>query len=214
MLREATQLQKLSLRVTMDCEIYLPPHLSELQVLHIEGEAFPINFYECKMPQLSCLTMDLRGYGHDDHWMNRFFHSDQVALTSLRRLTLIWDSLSLQEESGESFILPVRDLMIRARNLQYVTASGNILSIIVRILWWSRQSNPHGVLERPAESMRGLLQEVCLANADDGDEIVVSGRENARFFVDLAKRWYCVAPDLDEDSFFDPMAVSACSSAP
>jgi hypothetical protein len=212
-LRKTTTLQKLSLRMTTDCEISLPPQLNELRVLHIEGETIPVNIYKCKMPQLSCLTMDLRGYEHDEYWMDRLFHSDHLPLTSLRRLTLMWDGFFPQGESGECFILPIRNLLIRARNLEYVTSSGNILSIIIRILWWSRQCRSHGTLEPPPESARSLLRDVCLANADSGNKIVISERENARFFVNLAKRWYCVAPDLDEDSFFEPMTVSTRSSA-
>jgi hypothetical protein len=205
--RQATRVEKLHLHVpptstAAAAQMCFPDRLYDLQVLHISGNSFPQQLYNCQMPMLSSVTLEYQYENILAHFLacKGFVHQN------LRRVILLRNIRARPtSEEIHSTLASLLGLLIRARNLESITVEKEMLNILLKLIWcFAKTGRPLGQgIEGPP------VNGIWIINRTIGEGIYLRGDETCQRLEEIANGWDLVPLHCSMEEFISRLQVSS-----
>lgn len=199
--RSATKVRKLALLTDYLSDIGLPPEMPDLRVLEIDGPDVPQDLMTSKTPQLVHLALRF----DVQNLIEPVLQAKGVPLGKITRITLEWDTVSGDVPSEDEYLSvfhSAKQLMESVASLELLDTSGDMLSIIMKILWDSASADSPNKLVKTYESHKLILRNTVAKEAVRIGKLMEQGGKKTQLALEgLAKCWGLPPPDVSEDLF-------------
>ncbi|KIM27047.1 hypothetical protein M408DRAFT_9468 [Serendipita vermifera MAFF 305830] len=200
-LRTATQVQTLELHVPFFADIPLPAHMPDLCYLTIHGNNFPADLYQCDMPNLWALDIDFE----HENLLAHLVRCKGFYPGNLRVVYFSWN-VPLFVAVGDvlSVIASLLDFLPRASNLAYIFSEGDMLSLLLKVIWqaeYRRNGGGDRTVPEEDELTQPLVRNVLIVNRPTHENLYLTGNETTAKLEDVAKSWNLIPMDMTIEDY-------------
>lgn len=199
--RGAAKIRRLALLTGYSSDIGLPLEMPDLRVLEIDGITVPQDLMKSKTPQLINLALhfDFRNL------IAQILLAEGIPFEKITRITLYWDN-SIRDAPSEDEFLDVlysaKELMESLVSLELLGTSGDMLSIILKILWDSTDANLPSEEAKTFVPHKLILHNMMTEESIKIGEVMRQGGQQTRLALECLAECRGLAPlDLFEEEF-------------
>ncbi|KIM30080.1 hypothetical protein M408DRAFT_22496 [Serendipita vermifera MAFF 305830] len=186
----AARLRYLRMSVNQMATIILPPILPALTHLHLSGDDVSLSLYECDMPRLAALTVDI---GNND-LIDLFTDCESLHAEKLRTVTVRWYQSRAGYWLKARLLESLPRLLSQFPNIDTIRMNRWILDLLLKVIW-----------ELPQESRRAVTSGKRVINMDLDCFYGFDGTEDNHSLELLAAEWDLVPPNLPYQEFMDAL---------